>query len=356
VLAERLTSQLLAGEPARDPLAVARRLLAIQGQDPRGARLAIRARTSGLSAANVDRALTDERTLVIAWLNRGTLHLVASEDYPWLHRVVAPTLHAGARRRLAAEDIGPDAADRALKTIARSISADGPLTRIELRERIARAGVPMEGQSLLHLLFLASLEGLVIRGPMHGREHAYVLVRDWLGEPAPVERERALAELARRYLAGHAPAEDRDLAYWAGLPLRDARAGLTAIASELHERPDGLLELKRTPPAAPLPPPRLLGSFDPVLHGWHSREAIVGDNQTVVTANGIFRPIALVQGRAVATWSMPRGRVELRPFARLPRPHTAALEADAEDVLRYLAGRPTATRAPARPTATPKSP
>jgi len=183
----------------------------------------------------------------------------------------------------------------------------------------------------------AKPRGLVIRGPMHGREHAYVLVRDWLGESAPVERERALAELARRYLAGHAPAEDRDLAYWAGLPLRDARAGLTAIASELHERPDGLLELKRTPPPAPPPPPRLLGSFDPVLHGWRSREAIVGDNQTVVTANGIFRPIALVQGRAVATWSMPKGRVELRPFGHIPRRHVAALEADADEVLRYLA-------------------
>jgi Winged helix DNA-binding domain len=338
VLAERLTSQLLAGEPARDPLTVARRLLAIQGQDPRGARLAIRARSSGLSAADVDRALTDERTLAIAWLNRGTLHLVASEDYPWLHALVAPTMRTSARRRLAAEDIDANAADRALQAIARSIAAEGPLTRIELRERIAAANVTTEGQSLLHLLFLASLEGLVIRGPMRGREHAYVLVRDWLGEPAPVKRERALAELARRYLAGHAPAEDRDLAYWAGLPLRDARAGLQAITSELHERPDRLLELKRTEPAAPLPPPRLLGSFDPVLHGWRSREPILGDNDTVVTTNGIFRPIALVEGRAVATWSLPKGRVELRPFARIPRRQAAALDADAEDVLRYLSG------------------
>jgi hypothetical protein len=338
VLAERLTSQLLAGEPARDPLTVARRLLAIQGQDPRGARLAIRARTSGLSAADVDRALTDERTLTIAWLNRGTLHLVASEDYPWLHSLVAPTLRTSARRRLAAEDIGSDAADRALQTIARSIAKEGPLTRIELRERITAADVPTEGQSMLHLLFLASLEGLVIRGPMRGREHAYALVRDWFGEPPPIEREQALAELARRYLAGHAPAADRDLAYWAGLPLRDARAGLAAIATELHERSDRLLELKLTPPVAPLPPPRLLGSFDPLLHGWRSREPILGDNNTVVTTNGIFRPIALVQGRAVATWSLPKGRVELAPFDRLPQRHRAALEADAEDVLRYLAG------------------
>ena len=41
-----------------------------------------------------------------------------------------------------------------------------------------------------------------------------------------MDRDSALAELARRFLAGHAPADERDLAKWAGLPLRDARAGL----------------------------------------------------------------------------------------------------------------------------------
>ncbi len=54
MLAERFTAQLLAGEPARDPVAVAERLLAVQGQDPRGVRLAIRARTVGLSVTDVE--------------------------------------------------------------------------------------------------------------------------------------------------------------------------------------------------------------------------------------------------------------------------------------------------------------
>ncbi len=74
---------------------------------------------------------------------------------------------------------------------------------------------------------------------------------------------RALAELARRYLAGHGPADDRDTRQWAELPLRDARAGLSAIASELDQRYDGLVDLHRTE-TPPLPPPRLLGPFDPL--------------------------------------------------------------------------------------------
>ncbi len=89
LIAERLTAQALAGEPLRSPEAVAERLLAVQGQDPRGARLAVRARTEGVTAADVDRALSEERSLLITWLNRGTLHLVRSEDYPWLHALTA---------------------------------------------------------------------------------------------------------------------------------------------------------------------------------------------------------------------------------------------------------------------------
>ena len=337
MLAERLTAQLIAGPPARDPVAVAERLLAVQGQDPRGARLAIRARTMGLSVADVDRALTDDRSLLITWLNRGTLHLVRSEDYPWLQALTTPLLHTGNARRLAQEGVSPHHADRAVAIIEDSLAEEGPLTRAQLRERIVAAGVHCEGQALIHLLGSASLRGLAVRGPMAGKQHAYVLVRDWIGEPGPVNRDSALAELARRYLAGHGPADDRDLAKWAGLPLRDVRAGLQAIASQLDERPGGLVDLAGRPAAADLPPPRLLGAYDPVLLGWRSRESLLGSHAGVITVNGVFRPFALVGGRAAARWSMAGGEVVLEPFGRLSRRDSAALKAEAADVVRFLA-------------------
>ncbi len=339
MIAERLTAQLLAGAPAHDPVAVAGRLLAIQGQDPRGARLAIRARTTGLSAADVDRALTEDRSLLITWLNRGTLHLVRSEDYPWLQELTTPPLLTGNARRLTQEGVSSEAAERGVATIASSLAEEGPLTRVQLRERIDMAGVRTEGQALVHLLMLACLRGIAVRGPMIAGQHAYVLVHDWLGKPAPVDRNRALAELARRYLAGHGPAGDRDLAKWAGLPLRDVRTGLSAIASELHEREDGLLDITGRPAPAELPPPRLLGPFDPVLLGWRTREWLLDSHRAVITVNGLFRPFALIDARAVATWSMPAGTVVLDPFGRLTRKNAGALEADALDVVRYLGDR-----------------
>jgi Winged helix DNA-binding domain len=311
--------------------------LAVQGQDPRGARLAVRARTSGLSAADVDRALSEDRTLLITWLNRGTLHLVRSEDYPWLQALTTPPLRTSANRRPRQEGVSEKDVERAVKTIENALTDGGPQTRVQLRDRLEGAGIPAAGQILIHLLFLTAVRGIAVRGPMIGKEHAYVLVRDWLGEQKPVDRERALAELARRYLVGHGPADDRDLARWAGLPLRDSRAGLAAIAGELEQREDGLVDLAKRPSAEPLPPPRLLGAFDPLLLGWTSREEVVGPHKLLVTINGIFKPFALVGGRAVATWRFAGGKATIEPLGKVTKKAMKALEADAVHVERFLA-------------------
>ena len=153
--AQRLRAQLLSGAPARTVAGVTGHLLAVQAQDPRGARLAVRARTSGLLATDVDDALTADRSVVVSWLNRGTLHLVLAEDYWWLHQLTTPQLATGNARRLAQEGVPPADADRGAGVIERSLAADGPLTRAELRERVAAAGVRTEGQAMVHLLALA---------------------------------------------------------------------------------------------------------------------------------------------------------------------------------------------------------
>jgi hypothetical protein len=271
VLAERLSAQLLSRSGVDNVLAVVERLLAVQAQDPRGARLAIRARSVGLSARHVDNALSEDRSVVISTLNRGTLHLVQSEDYWWLHMLTTPQLAAGSTRRLAQERVSPADADRGVEVIKRALAKHGPLARDQLRQQIAEAGIQVEGQAFVHIVLLATIRGLIVRGPMLGAEHAFVLVRDWLGKPPkPMERDLALGELARRYLAGHGPASDRDLARWAGVTLGDARRGYSAIADQLADRTDALAALDRRPQRLDLPPPRLLGAFDPSLLGWAS--------------------------------------------------------------------------------------
>jgi hypothetical protein len=289
---------------------VVRRILCVQSQDLRGARMAIRARTTGLVASDIDGAFA-ERSLVVGYFNRGTLHLAAREDYFWLQALLAPPLFAGSMRRLAQEEVPPDDADRGVAAMERALTEHGPLTRAQLREHVAAAGVRTDGQALIHVLRLGCLRGTAVRGPMIGRDQAYVLTRDWLGEPPRVERDAALAELGRRYLAGHAPGDDRDLARWTGLPLRDARAALRSAGP---------------PPAMPdaIPPPKLLGPFDPVLFGWVSRDWVLGGVAGLITVNGIFKAFALRDGRATGTWDT----VDADP----------AFDAERADVARFLAG------------------
>ena len=326
--ARRARAQGLSGRRATTPAAVVKRLLAVQAQDWRAARLAIRARSTGVTAVDVDAALG--RELVAGWLLRGTLHLVSREDYPWLLGLTAPGRLATSRRRLGQEGVTPAAADRAVELIAATLADGGPRTRAELGAALDAAGIRTTGQALPHLLLLAALRGVALLGAIRDGAPAFVAARDALGAAPATSleggaRERALAELGRRYLRGHAPAEAEDLAAWSGLPLRDARAGLAAAG------------LPR-PLRAPAPPtPRLLGPFDPYLLGWKSRAFAVAaaHAKAVHPGGGILRATMLVEGRVAGTWTGGAGGVRLEPFAGLSDDVAAALDRESRSVERF---------------------
>jgi hypothetical protein len=348
LLRRRLSAQGLAGAPLGHgpdgPVAVARRLLAIQAQDPRGARLAIRARSRATTAADVDRGLTQARSLVVTWLNRGTLHLVTREDYPLLQALLPRWQRTGVDTRLARSGIDAATAERAVGILDRALADTGPLPRAALRERLLTTGVPAEGQALIYVLFRASLDGVLVRGPVRGGEHLYARVADWLPEAArdaaaiAADPEPGYAEIARRFLAGHGPADARDLAKWLGVPLGVARQALAVIADQLMQRPDGLLALaaRRPQPPGRLPPPRLLGAFEPVLMGWRSRAHVLGEHESEVVTGGVFRGFALVRGRAVGVWRVAGSGVALAPCEALSTAVSDALQRDGRAVLRFL--------------------
>jgi Winged helix DNA-binding domain len=326
------------------------RLLAVQAQDLRAARLALRARGRGFTAGDVDRGLSVERSLVVGWLCRGTLHLVSREDYPWLLGLTGPVQVARSRRRLGQEGVSADDAESSVTVIEKALADEGPLGRPELAERVAACGIRIEGQATPLLLNLAAMRGASVLGPVRDGTQLFALARDWLGAAPPTElagadREAALAELARRYLAGHGPATEADLAAWAGLPVRDARAGLRAIAAEVVELDGGLVELAgrgRTPARLPA---RLLPAFDPYLLGWKDRSFAVPSRQArrVHPGGGMLRAVAVVDGVAAGTWTRRRrdDRVEvaIEPFAPLAPGTDRALRAEAADVERFESGR-----------------
>ncbi len=198
--------------------------------------------------------------------------------------------------------------------------------RNELRRALDNARVPTTGQAFVHVVAAASLHHDLVRGPMRGNEHAFVSATGWLRpRPPALARDDALALLARRYLAGHAPAEPEDLAVWSGLPLSDARRAF----AHANVAPPGARRRA-------LPAPILLGPFDPLLHGWASRVPFVGEHRAIVTTNGLFRPFALVNGKAVATWSLAAGTLTITPLEALGAPTRRSLAHDANGVLAFL--------------------
>lgn len=142
------------------------------------------------------------------------------------------------------------------------------------------------------------------------------------------DRDELLERLARRYVAGHGPARPEDLAAWAGIPLGDARRGFDAAGAA------GTAGTARAQPR-----PRLLGPFDPILHGWKSRAFVLGPYTRLVTVNGLFRPFVLVDGRAVGTWTMADASLALHLFEAVDPRIVRALEREALDVGRFV-GRP----------------
>jgi hypothetical protein len=158
---------------------------------------------------------------------------------------------------------------------------------------------------------------------MVGGHHAFVESRTWAGELDAAPERDLLTRLGARYLAGHAPADARDLAKWAGIPISAAQTALADVPVPQTAGPRAV-------------EPRLLGAFDPLLHGWASREALLAGHRGVVTSNGIFRPVVLVDGRVVGTWALPDGI----PAIRLTNPVSRRLETllleEAADVLRFL--------------------
>jgi hypothetical protein len=264
-----------------------RRLLAVQAQDLRAARLALRPRTVGLTAVDVDAALNDAE-VVVSWLCRGTLHMVHRDDYAWIHSLTAPPMVTMNRTRLKQEGVTDPA--RAVAIVLKALAADGPQLRGELAERVAAAGIATQGQAMVHILLKATLAGDVVRGPLRGREQTFVLTQDWLGEPQPVDRDKAVAELGRRYLAAHAPADAADLARWAGIRLGEAKTALRE-AGDVASRTGRI-------------PPRLLGPFDTYIMGWKDRSFAVPPEheKTLLPGGGMFRAVAIDDGVVVGDW------------------------------------------------------
>jgi hypothetical protein len=342
----RTAAQHLHRPRRRSAVDLIRHLTGIQAQSLPAARLAFPARTDGLTLERVDRARLRDRSIVHTWAMRGTLFLIAAEDFGWLMPLVVEPRIRHAFRRLEQEGVPPDQPVTAVRLIRRMLEREGPLTRPEIAERLRNRGIRSQGQAVVHLLWLASAEGLICRGPERGPHPSFVLVRDWIGEPEPMDRDVALGELAVRFLKAHGPAAPTDLAAWSGIRAGDARrawAGIDDRLVEVATARGALWSLRRSATEAPPGIVRLIPWWDEYLLGWKDRELVAPrEHWRMINrdAGGWLNPTILVDGRAVGMWNptpTPKAlHVEVQPFSRLSPAVRRGIHREAEHLSDFL--------------------
>jgi hypothetical protein len=342
----RTATQLLHRPGRRTVVDLVSHLTGVQAQVLAAASLALRARRPELTAATVDRARIRDRSIVLCWAMRGTLHLLAADDHAWLVPLVIERRIANAHRRLRQEGVAGDQPAKAVRSIERMLAREGPLLRSEIAERLESQGIRTEGQAIAHLVWLAAAEGTICYGPDRGGERCFVLARDWLGRPVTKLRpDDALNELAVRYLRAHALAEPADLATWSGIAPTEARRAWRGIEERLVEvatdrGPRWTLRHAISPPSDEVV--RLLAAFDEYLLGWKDRQLIASASRwkTIQRGGGWLHAVVLVDGRAVGTWSSERTthglRVDVSPFEPLGPALRRRIDEDARDIGRSL--------------------
>jgi hypothetical protein len=348
----RLRSQRLHPEAARSISGAAqsvKALCGLQAQELPSATLAVRPRSHTLTANDVRQAREDDRSIVLTWCMRGTLHLVAADDLSWLLPFLGPIFMHKSQRRYTQLGLDHETRIQAAQEIRDELGRRGPLTRPELAEALDAKGIPVAGQAIAHLVRYAALKGIICYGPERNGQLTFVLLEDWIRLEEPLDTHLFPVELAQRYLEGHGPATPEDLASWSGISIRQARAGFEANRKELEE-----VERTRSPAwilkgtSAWLDEPigesivRLLPRYDEYLLGYQSRAFMVHEAyaRRIHPGGGIIKATVIVDGRALGIWRSERKKnsttIVIEPFESLSADIKHALEAEVEDLGRFF--------------------
>ncbi len=328
------------GCPSSNAHDVVSLLTGVQAQDRPSSLWAIGLRSSGSTVADVERAVASG-PIVRTWLMRGTLHFTAAEDVRWLLQLVAERVISRSKRR--DEELGLDdlVYRQSTDVLTKALDTKGQLTRGEIMAALGGKGITTTGQRGYHILRHLAIQGTICFGPMVGKELSFVLLDDRVPLSKSMTRKKSLGELAWRYFSGHGPATVQDLVWWSGLTMAEVREGIEAAGSRLKEEMhdgttyfSGPLRSGKTEGSNVL----LLPAFDEYVIGYKERSALLDGEHTkdVLSSNGIFYHVLVIDGRVQGTWKARRSKnditIEVRPFSRLTSSGIDSLEGA---VIRY---------------------
>ena len=327
IVRRRLHTQRLTGAGFAHPEDVVGWLGAVQAQDYGASKWAVGMRQGRASDAAVERAFAEGRILRTHVL-RPTWHFVLPADIRWLLTATAPRIQAGNAGRYRQLGLDADTLRRGEKLIAGALRSGDQLTRQELADVLAAAGIAVDGQRLPHLLMNAELNAVICSGARRGLQQTYALLDERAPDARDLPREEALAEFARRYFASHGPATAKDFATWASLTLAEVKSSVEAAGCSLRREEIGSVafwsgadQVARTP-ALRSPAVRLVQGYDEYLMGYTETKGVLARPGTrwVPATPPVFALVVLRDGRVAGFWKRTLRRHEVLVEAALLEP------------------------------------
>jgi hypothetical protein len=319
--------------PKRDLANVVGDIGGVQAQVMSAAELQVAVRVD-CRVEDVRNALWKDRSLVKTWLMRGTLHLAKSDDLP---------TYIGAMSALWKSQMRPSwltymqTTEAEFWEIVDQVGAalDGkPLTREELIAIVGKGRSDrirqLLGSGWGGMLKPAARSGLLCFGPNRGQSVTFVRPERWLRSWRRVDKDTALARMARRYLSAYGPATKADFARWWGPWPGVGNAAWSALGDELLTVSVGgasmqILErdIDALRTASVGDPVQLLPAFDTYLMGYAKRDHLVGREfaSRVSRTAGWISACVLLNGEAIGTWThaVKNGKLQIMvsPFKQI---------------------------------------
>ena len=295
--------------------AVVRHLVVVQSQDIGPARWSVAQRMApavGTTEPMMEAALAEGRILR-THVMRPTWHFVLPDDIRWLLALTGPRIEVLSAYMLRTTGITASIRGRSSEVIARALEGGVSRTRAELRAVLDAAGFDTTGFRIGYLMMHAEITGLVCSGPARGRAQTYALLADRAPNARVLDREAALAELARRYFTSHGPATVKDFRTWCSLTAADARVGIEGAADALESETyrdltwwsGGSDGPRRPPPTDPSPTVHLIQAYDEYVMGYLETKGVLDVDGAAAwdpTQRAIYNGVVLLDGQVAGHW------------------------------------------------------
>jgi len=347
IVRQRLHNQKLSKTAFKQPDQVVGWLGVVQAQDYAGAKWAVAQRTKGLIDAAMDQALANGAILRTHVL-RPTWHFVTPTDIRWMLALTAPRINALSATYYRQLELDNALFKRSSALLIKALQGGKQLTRAELTSVLKKNGIASD--SLLRFTYLiihAELDEVICSGGRRGKQFTYALLDERVPPVKTLQRDEALAELAKRYFRSHGPATLKDYTWWSGLSPQDARDGLEMIKSQLdyeviNDHTYWFIEsrpvIKEKDPTA-----YLLPNYDEYTVAYTDRSAIYDtqhNSKLDSRGNFLFNHVIVINGQVAGTWKRTINKssvvVELNPFRSLTKAEKQAVDSATDQYGAFL--------------------